>query len=90
METLLQIRKLISSSNLKQQEQDELYNIIGYSPMNNLSIILELFKEDKKWVTWVYNNYKKKQNIFMGNKQADFSEILKEEKEFLDEIDKSI
>ncbi len=89
METLLQIRKLILSSNLKEQEQDELYNIIGYSPDNILSAILELFKEDKKWVIWVYNNYKKKQNIFMNNKQADFNEILKEEKEFLDKIDKS-
>lgn len=89
METLLQIRKLISSSNLKEQEKDELYNIIGYFPDNSLSAILELFKEDKKWVTWIYNNYKKKQNIFVKGKQADFNEVLKEEREFLDEIDKS-
>lgn len=90
MRILTELKKLISSSTLiKQEEQNQLYNVLGFAPEEELLLVVELFREDKKWISWIYDNYKKKNQAIITNDQKELKNIEVEERKLLDTITQS-
>jgi hypothetical protein len=87
MNTLTELKKIIFSSTLKEEEKNEFYNILGFLPENDLLLMIKLFKENQKWIHLIYDNYKKKGNAFAINNPYEFKDMLKNEQKLLDEID---
>lgn len=87
MRTLTELKKLISSSALiKKEAQNQLYNILGVAPEEELLSVVGLFEEDKKWISWMYDNYKKKKQAIITNDQRELKNIEAEERNLLDTI----
>jgi len=86
MNTLTELKKIIFSSTLKKEEQNEFYNTLGFAPEDSLLSVIELFKEDQKWIQRIYDNYKKKENAFTIDNPYEFNDILDNEQKLLNKI----
>lgn len=86
MNIFTELEKIIFSSTLKKEEKNEFYNAFGFAPEDDLLLIIKLFKEDKKWIYLIYDNYKKKKNAFAIDNPYELQDILKNEQKLLTEI----
>lgn len=82
------IQKLLSTSDLSFQEQDNFLGILLLVTDEELKPLVELFTGDTASIHKIYDNYKAKQAAFAGKDQAAWAEILKVEESLLQEMSK--
>lgn len=84
-----EIEKLILSSNLSKEDQEDLRNILTLLEDKELKLFLDLFKEDIGWIKKISENLKIKRKALKNQDKELWNKILKQEEEELKKYEDS-
>jgi len=78
-----ELKNIIEKSNLRQEQKDLWFEVIEYFTEDQISALLEVLKESPQSLNFLTENLEKKKEAFMTKDEKLKEEILKEEKEYL-------
>lgn len=85
-----ELKKIISSSDLPKEDQEDLKNTLLLLEEKELKLFLNLFKKDIGWVKKISENLKMKRKAFKNQDKELWEKILKQEEEELKKYEDSI
>jgi len=83
VEELKELKNIIEKSNLNQEQKNLWFEVIEYFTEDQISALLEILKESPRSLNFLTENLEKKKKAFMTKDEKLKEEILKEEKEYL-------
>ena len=78
-EKITKLQKLISFSNLFQEDQKNLIELFSKANDEIIELTIDLFQKDPTWIKKVSDNYKAKKEIFEKKDKELWEKIVKEE-----------
>lgn len=86
---LNKLQKLISSSDLFDEQKEEFLSLFSKAKDKDLKCIVDLFKDDPSYIEKIYGVYRVKSVAFKNKNLKAWREILQKEHQDLEEIEKS-
>jgi len=83
IEELKELKNIIEKSNLSQEQKNLWFEVIEYFTEDQISALLEVLKESPQSLNFLTENLEKKKEAFITRDEKLKEEILKEEKEYL-------
>jgi len=80
---LKELKNIIEKSNLSQEQKNLWFEVIEYFTEDQISALLEVLKESPQSLNFLTENLEKKKEAFITRDEKLKEEILKEEKEYL-------
>lgn len=84
-EKLIQLREIIFSSGLSQEQKEEFYEKLSELPEVGLEPIVGLLIEEPDWVEKLYQNYTAKKEAFENGDREKLDQIIENELEEIEE-----
>ena len=81
-----ELKNIIERSNLNQEQKDLWFEVIEYFTEDQISALLEVLKENPQSLNFLTENLEKRKEVFRIKDEKLKEEILKEEKEYLQQI----
>ena len=81
-----ELKNIIERSNLNQEQKDLWFEVIEYFTEDQISALLEVLKESPQSLNFLTENLEKRKEVFRIKDEKLKEEILKEEKEYLQQI----
>ncbi|MCD6085937.1 hypothetical protein J7J37_00025 [bacterium] len=78
-----ELKNIIEKSNLTQEQKNLWFEAIEYFTEDQISALLEVLKESPQSLNFLTENLEKKKEVFRTKDEKLKEEILKEEKEYL-------
>jgi hypothetical protein len=86
---LSQLQKLISSSDLFDEQKEEFLDLFSEAKDEDLKYIVDLFKNDPSYIEKMYGVYRVKSVVFKNKDKKAWEKILQQEYRDLEKIEKS-
>jgi len=78
-----ELKNIIEKSNLTQEQKNLWFEVIEYFTEDQVSALLEVLKESPQSLSFLTENLEKKKEVFRTKDEKLKEEILKEEREYL-------